>query len=72
MIFARRESRVRMFFFSRHALKIQELIDKYTLGDQKPFDIIDRDTFFRAAGDEIIILSLLTNRMTRTANLTGD
>ena len=31
-------------FFSQHALKIQELRDKYTPGDQKPFDIIDRDT----------------------------
>ena len=26
-------------FFSRHALKIQKLIDKYTPGDQKPFEL---------------------------------
>ena len=32
-------------FFSRHALKMQELTDKLTR-DQKPFDIIDRDTLF--------------------------
>ena len=31
-------------FFRWHALKIQWLIDKYTPDDQKPFDIIDRDT----------------------------
>ena len=41
MIFARRESLVRMFFKSAHA---KNLVDKYTPGDQKPFNIIDRDT----------------------------
>ena len=45
-IFARREFCVRLFFFSRHMLKTQLLRDKYTPGDQKPFDIIDCDTLF--------------------------
>ena len=62
MIFVRREFRVRMFF-SRPGAEP---------GDQKPFDIIDHDTLFRATGDMIIVLSLLTNCMTRTAILTGD
>ena len=41
MIFARREFSVRMFFFV-----CTQLTDKYTPGDQKSFDIIDRDTLF--------------------------
>ena len=41
MIFARQEFRVRMFFQLARAKS-----DKYTPRDQKPFDIIDRDTLF--------------------------
>ena len=58
MIFARREFHVRMVF-SRHALKSSSEINTH----QKPFDVIDRNTLFRAVGDVIP----LTNRMTRTA-----
>ena len=59
-------------FYSRHALKNQSLRDTYTPGDQKPFDIIDRDTLFGRRDYCPVSVDQSYNSDYSVAILTGD